>query len=370
MSGITPLLDSLLHQVLGKPADLPAARQDGRPVEPIAPDGAARVVHSDSRLDARSPRLLSPLLQTPQRGDEAAPRPSPPAGPAGAVSASTQLSPAARTIADVLLEHPPQPSAITPGTPLFSSVGTPPVATLLAALLRQSIGESGLFYEAHLARWYRGELPLQALAREPQMGGWLPPGEGVAASPRAGGGVPPPVPMPGMPGAADSESLPAEMLPAAPSSIRAEEALQTGAALSQEQLQGLVRHQLELLVNPALRWEGEAWPGLFMSLLVQAPEADRQDSVRQDKGGGTAVQEGSEWCLRLDLELPGHGTLRMEAWLGAQSLSLTMVTASEALLDYFSRTGQLLRERIGQCCPGELKLRCLDARQAAETEDE
>ena len=49
---------------------------------------------------------------------------------------------------------------------------------------------------------------------------------------------------------------------------------------------------------------------------------------------------------------------------------LPMFSASPALLEYFSRTQGLLRERIGQCCPGELALRCLDARQVAERSDE
>lgn len=361
MSGITSLLGGLLHQVLGKPADLPPVSQDGRPVEPIAPNGAVRTVHSDSRLDARSHGLSSSLLQNLQQGDEAAQLVG-----GASVSSTTQLSPAARTIADVLLEHPAKPSAIMPATPLLPSVDTPPVASLLATLLRQSFSESGLFYEAHLARWYRGELPLQALAREPQMGGRRPPGEGTAPSPRAAGGVPSSAPMAFLP-----ETIDSELLPALSSSIRAEAPLQAGPALSQEQLQGLVRHQLELLVSPALRWEGEAWPGLFMSLFMQAPEAEQQDPGRQDRHGGVAVQQKeAEWCLRLDLELPGHGALRIDARLGVQSLSLTMSTASKALLDYFSRTEGLLRERIGQCCPGEIKLRCLDARQVVESGDE
>lgn len=363
MSGITPLLDSLLHQVLGKPVDLPAARPGGRPLEPIVPGGAARALHGDSRADARSPQLLSPLPQAAPRGDGETSRPASPGAPAGPLSASTRLSPAARTIADVLVGHPGRPSAITPAAPLLSSVGAPPVASLLAGLLGQSVGESGLFYEAHLARWYRGELPLQALAREPQMGGWLPPAGEAASSPRAARASPVAA-MPDLAEAAEGESPPVDF------SVRAEEAPQGGSALSREQLQGLVRHQLELLVNPLLRWEGEAWPGLLMSLLVQAPEAEREGSARPGGGGEEAEQEEAQWCLRLELELPVHGMLRVEAWLGAQSLSLSMFSASPALLEYFSRTQGLLRERIGQCCPGELALRCLDARQVAEHSDE
>ena len=34
MSGITPILDTLLHQVLGKRVDVPVARQTPEPVRP------------------------------------------------------------------------------------------------------------------------------------------------------------------------------------------------------------------------------------------------------------------------------------------------------------------------------------------------
>ena len=44
-----------------------------------------------------------------------------------------------------------------------------PGATTLADRLQTAIRDSGLFYESHLSRWYRGELSRQQLEREPQM---------------------------------------------------------------------------------------------------------------------------------------------------------------------------------------------------------
>src|SRR5262249_21749413 len=38
----------------------------------------------------------------------------------------------------------------------------------LAAALRQTVGESGLFYESHLAQWLSGLRPLASLSDEPQ----------------------------------------------------------------------------------------------------------------------------------------------------------------------------------------------------------
>ncbi|MBU9474501.1 flagellar hook-length control protein FliK, partial [Burkholderia multivorans] len=44
----------------------------------------------------------------------------------------------------------------------------PSLAGALRAALAQAVGESGLFYESHLAQWFAGQRPLAALLREPQ----------------------------------------------------------------------------------------------------------------------------------------------------------------------------------------------------------
>lgn len=89
MSGLTPLIDTLLHQVLGKRVDLPTARPLNPPVTPLLPSEAARAVHSDSRLDARLPQVLLDVAGRPASSPG---QPAPP--PAQASSATTTLSPA------------------------------------------------------------------------------------------------------------------------------------------------------------------------------------------------------------------------------------------------------------------------------------
>ena len=53
MSGITPLLDTLLHQVLGRRVDIPLPKDLNPPVGPALPVEGARPLHSDSRLAPR-----------------------------------------------------------------------------------------------------------------------------------------------------------------------------------------------------------------------------------------------------------------------------------------------------------------------------
>ncbi|MCK2185114.1 hypothetical protein MYL53_14010, partial [Halomonas sp. YJPS3-2] len=165
MSGITPLIDTLLHQVLGRRVDTPSPQPLNQPVRPTSPGEALRAVHSDSRLETRAP---GPAVGHVAKGQgRAAPQPSSPAaGPPG--SAQTHLSATARTIADLLGRFPAPPSAVSPAAPLLAA-GQAATPEQLAQRLAGSIRDSGLFYESHLARWFQGDLPRQQLNREPQM---------------------------------------------------------------------------------------------------------------------------------------------------------------------------------------------------------
>ena len=53
MSGITPLLDTLLHQVLGPKGDISAQKQLNQPVRNVEPGEGPRALQSDSRTDSR-----------------------------------------------------------------------------------------------------------------------------------------------------------------------------------------------------------------------------------------------------------------------------------------------------------------------------
>lgn len=409
MSGLTPLIDTLLHQVLGKRVDLPTARPLNPPVTPLLPSEAVRAVHSDSRLDARLPQVLLDVAGRPASSPG---QPAPP--PAQASSATTTLSPAARTIADILLRHPAQPSAITPPAPLLTSKVDVP-ADQLAGSLRQSISSSGVFYESHLARWYRGELPLQALLREPQT--WAaqlpqaaPTGErsllaqllapklfpaSAAAAPAApvasvvqGGsglvlraGADTSVPATGIPQVVPVEAeAEAEVAGVRRSALSlAMEALAgddpewsvpaqaRDAAVLKDLLQGVVRHQLELLVAPVLRWEGQVWPGVFMALLIQAPE---------DEGGGSgresvaAEDEAVQWQVRFTLQLERLGVLDVAVSWRGEKLSLRVVSESDELLARLEADRPQLQTRLLACGFAEVDLQGVAARSVEGAADE
>ncbi|WP_328716842.1 flagellar hook-length control protein FliK [Halomonas elongata] len=324
MSGITPLLDTLLHQVLGKRADVPPPRELNQPVKPVSPGDAPRALHSDSRLDARAPPgRAGPAAQDPRR----AAAPVPVADTASPSSTHTHFSTTARTIADLLLRFPAPTSAVTPAAPLLS-IDRPISPTLLAQRLENSVRDSGLFYESHLARWFTGGLSRQQLEREPQM--WRTLIFTPAPSSRTGG-----APLLGP--ATDAGE--ARVLHSALADVMTERREPVDP-----HLQGLVRHQLEMLVSPTLRWEGDVWAGMFMALAVHLPHDEQErrrgdDESRSDDDKGTLSAE-----LTLDVE--GLGAVSVALRMGATTLDVTLRARDETILADLEAELATLRQRL------------------------
>ncbi|HSP58322.1 MAG TPA: flagellar hook-length control protein FliK, partial [Halomonas sp.] len=168
MSGITPLIDTLMHQVLGKRVDTPPPRELNQPVKPIAPADAPKALHSDSRLDSRGPSASLNEITRALRAPLNSPAGLRPGGEIPSASTQTHFTATARTIADLLIRFPAPPSVVRLPQPLMPAGDSMPPAQV-AERLQGSVRDSGLFYESHVARWYRGELPREQLQREPQM---------------------------------------------------------------------------------------------------------------------------------------------------------------------------------------------------------
>ncbi|KAF0808642.1 hypothetical protein A167_02607 [Alcanivorax sp. S71-1-4] len=317
MSGITPILDTLLHQVLGRRVDVPWTQALNAPVRPLHPAGALPALRSDSRLDPRAPPLTD-LARSPA---QAAPQGAPSSPADTAVSARTHFSVAANAIADVLARFPAPPSAIRPAAPLLSTpplsaslAQGEPVATL-AQQLRASIEHSGLFYQSHLARWHRGELPLTVLAREPQMQLTRPvltqrvlQGERTEPFQRTT------TPAISLLAPDKKNHFTDSAMPASARDGVAEPPLHktaAGVTTINETLQALVRHQLEVLAMPVVHWQGDVWTGLFMSLsltwLPSLPEdTPAREGEQETPQRAPDEPEARRWQLSLTLS---HGQL-------------------------------------------------------------
>lgn len=188
-------------------------------------------------------------------------------------------------------------TALTGGTPvdatrasLPSGLSTsnlaalqPGVASSQPALpqrLHQTLRESGLFYESHLARWTRGTFPLSDLRNEPQA--------------RLGGGM-------------------HEMATAA------------GLTGMPEEAARLAGRQLLMLEGAPFFWQGFAWPGQWLEWQVQ----------EQTGGGAGTGEEANTWATELRLTLPRLGGVTARLSLAGErltvGLSATEPAAREAM---------------------------------------
>lgn len=412
MSGITPLLDTLLHQVLGKRVDTAPPRDLNEPVRAVDPGEGPRALHSDSRLDGRRPAAapLSGATSPQQRGEA-------PGGPADIsrppASIQTHFSPSARTIADLLVRFPAPPSVLSAASPLMA-LDEAPSATTLASRLQAGVRDSGLFYESHLSRWYHGEVSRQQLEREPQMWRTLrfsPASTATAAAPDGRGApgpmapgtlastaAPGPLSLPVAAGSGAAQGPAAQagtyattgaLLPggggsgqaagggstmessaspmrdsasagrgaaaqgqAAPEAVAGREsgdglarARPAGGEAVHESLQGLVRHQLEMLVTPILRWEGDVWSGIFMALMVQLPAGARRDGEEGQHDDNNQAQEET-WHSELQLRVPSLGDIRVAMWLRDTDVRLELKAHDDATLATLQRGAARLDERL------------------------
>jgi hypothetical protein len=172
-------------------------------------------------------------------------------------SAQATLSPAARAIASALTQAytaPGAPVTIHGKHPLVAA-GAPDPERLEAAL-KNVLGESGLFYESHVAEWAEGKRSLQDLAREPQM-------QRMAAQ------------------QAPSEAVARAM---------------GGPDLSAAQMINLQLHAQE---QGKLQWHGEAWPGQPMQWDVEREDHDGRSRGRDAQDEPPVWRSGVRFSLPL-----------------------------------------------------------------------
>ncbi|WP_083000334.1 flagellar hook-length control protein FliK [Halomonas sp. GT] len=369
MSGITPLIDTLMHQVLGRKGGELSQRPLNAPVQPIPPGEGPRALQGDSSLDGRP--LSSPLddlRRLPSSLDgQRLPAAKGEAASAPLGSTQTHFSPAARTIADVLLRFPAPPAMIRPQAPLMG-LQEAPSTVALATRLESSVRDSGLFYESHLKRWFQGESSRQQLLREPQMQPGprpllpaslatfvMPP---FAANATLGAGNTNVAILPNsllipvandqaglvrstalmpmdntLPAGAQRDSVPANASVSTSATIdmasaRAMEdsSLVRGSReIVHESLQSLVRQQLDMLVMPVIRWEGDVWAGIFMALVIHMPaREDDRESAQQ----GAEGDEGWQSDMQLDVPNLGAFSASLRLYQSVLSIDLTTDTAS------------------------------------------
>ncbi len=284
----------------------------------------------------------------------------------------------------------PAASSANPNTAGTAATATANVAAAqvpvaaLAAALEQTVGESGLFYESHLAQWLAGQRPPAALAGEAQnklvAAAQLPldwasdadqasssnaagrPGTGAAPNGQANGapdGNTAARAMPSIQTAQAARFVAGEVLASSLSDLNGQPAhssLRSAAAQLADDGSSqnassmaaavhpatvpLVRQQLDLLATGQFRWTGEAWPGAKLDWTIEQ-EGDEWDR----SGGGTASEDDQPWRTRLTLSLPTLGTVDADLTLTGTRL-VARVQASPGGAARLAMQGENFRQRL------------------------
>ncbi|MNQ30640.1 Flagellar hook-length control protein FliK [compost metagenome] len=374
MLGLTGLIDALRAARLTPPLDLLGLR----PETTVGAPGAAVAVPktaNDVRLPSRA--ALDRLVPSGASGGEVA---APPAGGAPP-SIDTRLSLAARVIGAVLADLQAAPGPVRGEAPLLLPVARQGTNTAaLAGTLAQTVADSGLFYESHLAEFAAGTRTLAQMAREPQAR-WASPvmvattttsttGQGVVAAATALAAVD--VATPPAPNAqaqapqvdapeadiaqaaravarSETAAAPApdaarvqaayglsDAAPEMPAPRLAEHAraaadvASTPAPRSTEvihpQAVTVVHQQLDLLASAAFRWSGHAWPEVPMAWTIEEEPAN--PSARE---GEPAEEEAARrWSTTVSLVLPRLGEVDLRLSLSGPTVQAQLQAREHA----------------------------------------
>ncbi|MBU9549656.1 flagellar hook-length control protein FliK [Burkholderia multivorans] len=384
-------LDSLLTGGVASAAAGGAAAQVGTPGAGVAPSseagGALPQPPAASTQTALSDvaRVLDAIART---GGDATPAV---VGRMPLVPDPAALFAAAADGAAAQSGHAPAASASGAATaaaaPTAAEAAPPSLAGALRAALAQAVGESGLFYESHLAQWFAGQRPLAALLREPQariaiaqtsadpdaapdddaLDALLTPrlslpsaraavqSGAVASGAAASGGARPagsaPEPTPGAQShpplaraAADATDPLHELADWRASVARPADAAAPSDAPTPTPVHPaavpIVRQQLDTLATDQFRWTGEAWPGVRVDWTIEPDESGGHAPRSSDDAG-----DGIAWRTRLTLTLPTLGTVDAELVLNGAQL-VARLRANQAGAARLAQHEPALRRRF------------------------
>lgn len=366
MSSITPLLDTLLPQVLGRRAELQrfAGPRNQLPLAPLVavaatrPDGFERKTPGQVSGDAGTGATATKTADTSGSTARAAPRQA--AGladyarpmnaglEARTQSARPQLSREGGLIAGLLArDGAANARTASAALALFGAARVPPTP-LLASVLGQQVAQSGVFYESHLARWFNGHYAGDKLREEPQNKPQTRDGERAAAP-----------------------QLP-RFMPAARAIARA--SFEMGSAAGDDRLAGhnaesdgliddrllpVVRQQLDVLSSSLFRWQGQAWPGVDMQWQIHAADED-------GAGEAPATDSASEqrFSTRLSLDLPRLGRLEIVLELADGRIDVYACAASESGSATLQPETAALEQRFEQAGFASAHVRLVEASRA------
>ncbi|NMG45887.1 flagellar hook-length control protein FliK [Aromatoleum toluvorans] len=245
---------------------------------------------------------------------------------AGNEGARPALSATGRLIGFLLTGQPtPQAATLAGGKPIIAAPPANDAAATLAPALRQTLSQSGLFYESHQLQWISGKLDTASLLQEPQ-------GE-LARAPATPSANPtdaatiarhaPPMrttgefattaaPQDATSAVQDADTAASPNLPAAAGAR---------AAAVPERLAPVVYQQLDAMATQNYVWQGQVWPGQTMEWEIEDPQRD---------DGSDADEPAAEWKTTLRLALPRLGGVEARLILTPAGVALRLTADDNA----------------------------------------
>ncbi|MBK7646602.1 MAG: flagellar hook-length control protein FliK [Betaproteobacteria bacterium] len=220
-------------------------------------------------------------------------------------SASTSLSTAGKLIGDLMgniqTDGKRAPAApLNNAQPLVETM--PKTAADLVPVLKQALTESGMFYEAHQARWVAGEFPTENLKQEPQ---------GKLSSAQTNATVNPE-------NTPKTNNLPNAEPASNTAPTTASRAEPSAGTAVPRDLMPIVQQQLDGLATQNFAWQGQVWPGQQMRWEI---------GENQDDSRSSSSDEIQRWQTRLKLSLPQLGDIDITLNLKAGGEVRVAVTA-------------------------------------------
>ena len=273
-------------------------------------------------------------------------------------SSATTLSQTGKMIGDLLggindLGKRASPAPLNGNLPLVDDF--PDQAANLAPILKDVLTKSGVFYEAHQARWVAGDLATETLQQEPQ--GKLSSGlrttpldttmeAKTAEASQTGVGIKPEVAAkPSMPqGIATvdatfepktTDSSKVATTPTLTASQSNQPASTPGSPIPRD-LVPIVQQQLDALATQNYAWQGQIWPGQQMQWEI----SENSDGTRSSDDDTIA-----RWQTRLKLSLPMLGGINAVLRLNPAGEVNIIVTADSASSETRLRESSALLSR-------------------------
>ena len=281
---------------------------------------------------------------------------------AAGASAQPALSQTGKLISFLLTGQPaPSAASLAGNRPLLSA---PPTAgSQLVPVLRQALGQSGLFYESHQVQWVLGKLDTAALLREPQ-GQQSAPGVGAGAgagqpgtgastnatgqaatatasatpsTPAAPAAQAAPTAAARIAGGADEAAQVDSTRSAAALRAGVEEAAPVRTQPIPERLMPVVHQQLDALATQQYVWQGQAWPGQPIEWVIEDPQ-----------GEGSNEDEDTEptWNTTLRLTMPRLGGVEAQLHLTPAGVALRLRADDPATIRALDAGGAALASAL------------------------